>query len=58
MATQPPPLDPTTPIDPTRPEELPPVITPDPEHGDPEGFPEIAPDTDVPDLTPPEWPGA
>ncbi|MBC2651046.1 hypothetical protein [Novosphingobium aerophilum] len=56
MATQPAPSDPTTPIDPTLPDELIPVIAPEPPPANPDGFPEIAPDDDVPDRALPEWP--
>lgn len=56
MASQPPIPDQTDPIDPTIPGELPPVITPDQDPGGPEGLPEITPDSDVPDRSPPEMP--
>mgnify|MGYP000246313509 CR=1 FL=1 len=53
MASQPPPPDP---IDPTVPDELPPVIAPDHDPASPTGVLEIAPDSDVPDSSPSELP--
>ena len=49
MATQPPPPEPIVPI---LPNDVPPFNTPEDEPSEPEGLPEILPDSDVPGSWP------
>ena len=56
MATQPGRPDQSEPIDPTIPGELPPVIEPDREPSEPDGFPVPGPDSEPPWTGPEEVP--